>query len=80
MLINKNLRIEDNLNHYNEENRIYFSFESLLLYIEKVYPLEIHIKNVSNIDDISHNILKLFSLKNPECKIKILVDGNKIIL
>jgi len=80
LFINKNIKIEDNLNHFDEENRIYFSFESLLLYIEKIYPIDIHIKNISNIDDISFNMLKLFRFKNPGCKINILVDGNKSIL
>lgn len=80
LLINKNLRVEDNLNHHNEENRIYFSLESLLLYIEKIFLVDIHIKNMTNIDDVSYNILKLFTLKNPKCKINILIDGSKIVL
>jgi DNA-binding SARP family transcriptional activator len=80
LLINKNLRVEDNLNHHNEENRIYFSLESLLLYIEKIFLVDIHIKNMTNIDDVSYNILKLFTLKNPKCKISILIDGSKIVL
>jgi DNA-binding SARP family transcriptional activator len=79
LLINKDLKIEDNLNHHDEENRIYFSLEGLLLYIEKISLMDIHIKNIGNIDAVSYNMLKLFSLKNIKCKINILIDGSRIV-
>ncbi len=78
LLINKDLQIQDNLTPHGEENRIYFSLERLFLHVEDIFPVNVFINDIANIDAISYNLLKLFIFKNPNSKIHIFIDGDKL--